>query len=24
VLGNPPAPCEKARPLKLVELRPVG
>ena len=24
VLGNPPAPCEKARALKLVELRPVG
>jgi uncharacterized protein (UPF0179 family) len=24
VLGNPPAPCEKGRSLKLVELRPIG
>jgi uncharacterized protein (UPF0179 family) len=24
VLGNPPAPCEKGRALRLVELRPVG
>jgi uncharacterized protein (UPF0179 family) len=24
VLGNPPAPCEKGRALKLVELRPIG